>query len=79
MLYFIKNIKKLRQFIILLLLCCFCMAVIAVITAESMARLTEFFTISGVKGAGKIMGIDYYVVIWKPTYIGIFNRNRFIS
>ena len=53
MLYFIKNIKKLRQFIILLLLCCFCMAVIAVITAESMARLTEFFTISGVKGAGK--------------------------
>ena len=29
------------------------MAVIEVITAESMARLTEFFTISGVKGAGK--------------------------
>ncbi len=29
------------------------MALMAVITAESMARLTEFFTISGFKGAGK--------------------------
>lgn len=53
MLYFIKHIKKLRQFIVILLLLCLCMALMAVITAESMARLTEFFTISGFKGAGK--------------------------
>ena len=31
------------------------MALMAVITAESMARLTEFFTTSGFKGAGKII------------------------
>lgn len=55
MIYFVKYIKKLRQYIVILLLFCLCMALIAVITAESMARLTEFFTTSSLKGAGKII------------------------
>ena len=55
MIYFVKHIKKLRQYIVILLLFCLCMALMAVITAESMARLTEFFTTSSLKGAGKII------------------------
>lgn len=47
--------KNLKQYVSILIVLCVCMAVTAVMTAESMAQLTEQFTENGLMGASKLI------------------------
>lgn len=55
MLYLIKHIKNLKQYLAVLVAVCLCMALTSMMTANSMAQLTELFTNSGMTGASKIV------------------------